>query len=256
LEKNFRMKISITKNRIYSLAGIVTLIVLWELAAGIAGSGQLIPSPHETLIALFKIIIEKEFLSSFSITIARGLEGFLFSVLLAFLIGIPAGLYEGFFRFINPLLVTVRSTPIISLILLAIIWFGSNQVPVFIAILTMFPVLTLNIIEGIKNVNNDLIEMSDVYKVKPVRVLKEVYIPSIAPYLTSGFSNALGFGWRAIIIGEVLSQPKWGIGTQMQKSQIFLKVDELIAWTLVAIMVSYIFEQCIRLAEKKLIRWK
>jgi NitT/TauT family transport system permease protein len=76
------------------------------------------------------------------------------------------------------------------------------------------------------------------------------------PFLTGGISNALGFGWRAVIIGEVLSQPRHGIGTQMQESQIFLLVSELIAWTLIAVLISYLFELAIRNTETKLVKWK
>lgn len=250
------MKISITKKRIYSFCGILLLLVIWKFLAMVSGSGLIVPSPEETIMAVAKVIAQPDFFPSLSITVLRGLEGFLISLALTVLIGIPAGLKEGFFLFINPLLVTIRSTPVISLILLAIIWFGSNQVPVFIAILTMFPVISSNIIEGIKNVDKDLVEMGNVYRVKPFRILKEIYIPSIVPFLTGGISNALGFGWRAIIIGEVLSQPKYGIGTQMQKAQIFLQVSELIAWTLIAIIISYSFELLVRMAEKKYIKWR
>jgi NitT/TauT family transport system permease protein len=250
------MKISITKKRIYSFSGILLLLIIWKILAMVSGSGLIVPSPEETLKAVGKVVSEPDFFPSLSITVLRGLEGFVISLLLAVLIGIPAGLNEGFLQFINPLLVTIRSTPVISLILLAIIWFGSSQVPVFIAILTMFPVISSNIIEGIKDVDKDLVEMGNVYRVKPFRILKEIYIPSIIPFLTSGISNALGFGWRAIIIGEVLSQPRFGIGTQMQKAQIFLQVSELIAWTLIAIIISYSFELLIRMAEKRYIKWK
>jgi len=42
----------------------------------------------------------------------------------------------------------------------------------------------------------------------------------------------------------------------MQNAQIFLQVSELIAWTLIAILVSSLFEFIVRRAEKKLVRWK
>jgi NitT/TauT family transport system permease protein len=145
---------------------------------------------------------------------------------------------------------------VVSLILLAIIWLGNEMVPVFIAVLTMFPILCTNIIDGVRNVDSDLVDMAEIYRVRKNRIIREIYIPSLLPFLTSGVSNALGFGWRAIIIGEVLSQPRTGVGTQMQNAQIFLQVSELIAWTLIAILVSALFEYLVRLAERKIVRWK
>ncbi len=250
------MKHFITKNRIISLTGIFFLLLGWKIVSVISGSEQIVPSPEKTLLDTLGLFMRPEFWPSLGITVLRGLEGFFISLVMALLTGIPAGLNQRFFLFINPLLVTVRSTPVISLILLAIIWFGNEQVPVFIAILTMYPVIVVNVVEGIRNVDKDLVEMGHTYRIRPSRIMKEIYIPSIAPFLTGGISNALGFGWRAIIIGEVLSQPRRGIGMQMQNAQIFLQVSELIAWTIIAIAVSYLFESLIRTTEKAVIRWK
>lgn len=83
-----------------------------------------------------------------------------------------------------------------------------------------------------------------------------MYIPAVMPFITSGASSAMGIGWRAIIIGEVLSQPVYGIGTRMQLAQTYLNVEVLIAWTLLAIALSYLFERLIRWGESYLIRWK
>ena len=250
------MKNFITKGKLCNLAGIFMIIILWQVASLIADSAQIVPSPGITFLSTWKILTSPEFWPDMINTIFRGITGFIISLLFAFIVGIPAGIHKNLFLFLNPLLVTIRSTPVISIILLAIIWLGNENVPVFIAFLTMFPIICLNLIEGIGNVDEDLVEMGRVYKVKQSRIIREVYLPSIIPFLTSGISNALGFGWRAIIIGEVLSQPLQGIGTQMQLSQSYLLVSELIAWTIIAIIISYFFEMIVRKVEKKLVVWK
>lgn len=256
MAENYRMKNFISKRNLISLAGILLIILLWQLAATISGSGQIVPSPGKTLVSTLNILADPGLWPDIGRTIVRGLIGFIISLFLAFLVGIPAGINSNFFLFINPLLVTIRSTPVVSIILLAIIWLGNESVPVFIALLTMFPVISLNIIEGIKNVDQDLIEMGRVYEVRQKHIMKDIYFPSIVPFLTGGISNALGFGWRAIIIGEVLSQPLRGIGTRMQESQSYLLVSELIAWTLIAIIISYLFESLVRRIEKRIVVWR
>ncbi|MFA6926656.1 MAG: ABC transporter permease subunit, partial [Bacteroidales bacterium] len=158
--------------------------------------------------------------------------------------------------FITPLLVTVRSVPVISLILLALIWFETGTVPVFIAFLTMFPFICTNVSDGIRNVDRGLLEMARFYRVDKGRILTAVYIPAIMPFIVSGASSAMGIGWRAIIIGEVLSQPEFGIGTKMQTAQTFLNVEAVIAWTLIAVLISFVFEKLIRWGEHNLIRWR
>ncbi len=246
----------ISKNRLISILAIVFLLGVWKVISYLAASGQIFPSPEQTMISFFNIVSTKHFMLSISATVIRGLTGFFIALLFAFLLGIPAGMSKPAFLFVNPILVTIRSTPVISLILLAIIWLGGELVPVFIALLTMFPILCGNIIEGIRSVDKSLIEMGTVYNVSKKRILFNISIPSIIPFLTSGISNAMGFGWRAIIIGEVLAQPRFGIGTRMQDAQIFLMVSDLIAWTIMAIIISYFFETMVRIAEKKIVIWK
>jgi NitT/TauT family transport system permease protein len=63
-------------------------------------------------------------------------------------------------------------------------------------------------------------------------------------------------GWRAIIIGEVLSQPLRGIGTNLHQAHTFLQVSELISWTIAAILIGYLFEIVLRIIEQKLTPWK
>jgi NitT/TauT family transport system permease protein len=120
----------------------------------------------------------------------------------------------------------------------------------------MFPFICTNVVDGIRSVDKDLIEMARFYRIGKRRIISEVYIPAIMPFIISGASSAMGIGWRAIIIGEVLSQPQYGIGTRMQSAQTFLNVDAVIAWTLIAVLISYGFEKIIRWGERKIVTWK
>src|SRR6056297_1684586 len=250
------MKISITRNKAITILSVLFLIGLWKAGSMIVSSELILPSPEKTAIAVGKLFINEEFVQIIGSTILRGLTGFLISFVLAIILGIAAGINENFYAFLQPILVTIRSTPVISFILLALIWFDVNQVPVFIALLTMFPFICTNIIDGIRNVNPKLLVMAKIYRVKTRNIIRDIYLPAISPFILSGVSSAMGFGWRAIIIGEVLSQPEYGIGTFMQNAQTYLLVDKVIAWTVVAIALSYLFDHGIRFIEKQNLTWK
>ena len=250
------MKISITKNKGITTLSIIFLIALWKVGSVIIDSDLILPSPGDTFLSVCKLFAEPNFAGIIGATVLRGLIGFAVSFILGMILGVIAGIHDGFYAFLKPILITIRSTPVISLILLALIWFDVNQVPVFIAMLTMFPFICTNIIEGIRDVDKDLIEMGQVYNVEQKNIVKDIYLPGIAPFIFSGASSAMGFGWRAIIIGEVLSQPQYGIGTFMQNAQTYLLVDKVIAWTIIAIFLSYIFENLIRFIQKKTLVWR
>lgn len=250
------MKRFINKQTGYGALSVLLMIALWKMASIHYGSDFILPSPEKTLATTFRLLGDGAFLSVAGSTVLRGLAGFAIAMVLGIGLGIPAGMSQGFRAFMTPFLVVIRSIPVVAFILIALIWFSSDDVPVFIALLTMFPLICTNVIEGIKNVDHNLIEMSEFYHVGRGRIIREVYIPAIAPFLFSGASNAMGIGWRAIIVGEVLSQPRYGIGTVMHSAQTFLNIDVLIAWTLIAVLISYIFEQIIRGFEHILIKWR
>ena len=250
------MKISSIKKRYISLASVICMLVVWKILSMHFKSDFILPSPEKTLVTTLTLFGDSRFLTTVGTTILRGLAGFIVSGILGIATGIITGLNPFINAFLQPILVTIRSIPVISIILLALIWFHPGMVPVFIGMLTMFPFITTNVSDGIRSIDSDLIVMSCFYKVNRQRIIRELYIPAIMPFIISGASSALGIGWRAIIIGEVLSQPEYGIGTVMQNAQTFLNVDAVIAWTIIAVLISFGFEKMIRLVESRLINWR
>lgn len=130
-----------------------------------------------------------------------------------------------------------------SIIILALVWFKSYYVSVFTAILTCFPIVYTNVVEGIKNVDIKLIEMAQIYKVKKKYIIKDIYLPSIRPYIVSGVLMCLGLGFKVTVSSEVLSTPKYSIGLNLLNSKSMLDTSELFAWTIVVILFSFIFER-------------
>lgn len=236
-----------TKN-IIILASVAVMLILWEMAALRIDSEQIMPGPTATLTSTVGLFGQKDFVAIVFSTIFRGIVGFLIAAMAGVILGIIAGINEGFNAFMKPWIVVMRSTPVVAFVLLALIWF-SQSTAVFIAFLTMFPMIFTNVVEGIHNVDGKLLKMAELYKVKKIRVIKWVYVPAIAPFMVSGISSAIGIGWRAIIVGEVLSQPRYGIGNSMQLAQIQMNVDKLIAWTIIAVLLGFLFEKIIRLIE-------
>ena len=119
------------------------------------------------------------------------------------------------------------------------------------------PVLTMGRLSRNEEViDRRYFELASMFRIGRMQRFREVIIPAITPFLFSGIATAIGFGWRAVIIGEVLSQPEFGIGTRMQVAHIYLLIGPLIAWTVIAILISYLFDVILRRAEKRIIKWR
>ncbi len=247
---------SITRNRLLVGLGVLFLIVIWKVASMIISSENLLPSPEQTVVEFLQVIWSRDSALSITTTVVRGLVGFVIAFLFAMVTGILSGLSKDFSSFIQPFMVTLRATPVVAFILILLIWFDANLVPTVIAFLTIYPILSTNIAHGINDVDSDLMEMTRLYRLSQLERLRSLFIPSISAFLFSGIATAMGFGWRAIIIGEVLSQPVHGIGTRIREAYAYFNVTDVIIWTILAVLVSYFFDSIMRVVEQNFTKWK
>lgn len=250
-------KLKTTENsKIYTILSFILFLALWKIISITIAAEIILPSPEKTFLAFFNLIKTGSFYIIIASSLYRGFIGFLISFFLGAVFGFLAGVNKKFFKIFEPFLVIIRTTPVIAIILIALIWFKSSNVPIFAAFLMVFPIICTNIIEGIKNVDVKVLQMAEIYNIRKNRIIKEIYIPSLIPFILSGVSTGFGIGWKVVIASEVLSQPRYAIGTGLQNSKIYLNMDEVFAWTIIAIMFGYIFEKLIRLIEIKTIKWK
>lgn len=244
------------KDNFLIILSIIIILLIWKIISEFVSSDIIFPSPEKTVIRLFEIVSEKGFLKIILFSVLRGLLGFSLSFIIGTTLGVISGFNKVFFKMFEPVIVAVKSTPLMSIILIALIWLKSTNVPVFASFLVSFPIIYTNIVEGIKNVDFKVIEMANLYKVKRARILSEIYLPAIMPFIISSSLTSLGIGWKAVIAAEVLSNPEYAIGTNMQISKIYLQTDKVIAWTVIVVLIGFIFEKTVRLVEKRIVRWK
>lgn len=231
------------KKSIFTILSITILILAWQLLTILVRLPDLVPSiPHlfSTLVALFA---SGSFYQSVMATVLRGTIGMSISLMAAMGVSLLFYKCEWIYELFRPLLAIMRSIPVISFILLALIFLNAESIPLIIAFLTMFPLLTENLTKGIRGQRKEFSIMARQFKIGRWNKLTQVVYPQLKPFLYSGLASASGFGWRAIIMGEVLAQCSPGIGGEMKQAQVFIAVPELIAWTIIAILISYLFDR-------------
>ena len=213
------------------------------------------PSLFPSVVLLFKelgsMLANSKFYISLGTTIFRGIIGFGIALLSSSLLASIAFHSKFWKSFFHPIIVLSRSTPVISIVLIALLLMSPRGLPIFIAFFTMFPILYQNILSGLEHTDQRLVEMAKVYKKNNLQRITYIYFPSSRNYFFAGLATAMGFGWRSVIIGEVLATPIHGIGSGMKKAQAFIEMKELLAWTIIAISVSFIFDYIIKSISEK-----
>lgn len=222
--------------------GIITMLILWQVLAYYVDNEAAFPSVTVLLEKLFHMLLSADFYTALGITIVRGLIGFVLAIATTSILAAIA-LHNSFFKlFFQPINVIMRSIPVISLVLIALLIIAPPNLPVFIAFITMFPILYQNILSGLEHTDIKLVEKAKVLRKSNFERFRLIYFPSARQLIFAGIATAMGFGWRAVIIGEVLAAPFRGIGTNMKKAQAMIDVTELLAWTVVAVAVSFLFD--------------
>ena len=157
-------------------------------------------------------------------------------------------------QLIYPILSIIKATPVASFIILALIWINSANLSTFIAFLMVLPMFYANIYQGLKNVDVKLLEVAKVFGLNKRRTFREVYLPSLKPYLISTCTIGLGFAWKSGVAAEVIGLPAKTIGNQLYYAKVYLQTDELFAWTAAIIVLSIFLEKLLLKILKKLER--
>uniref|UniRef100_A0A7C3I7A0 ABC transporter permease subunit n=1 Tax=Gracilinema caldarium TaxID=215591 RepID=A0A7C3I7A0_9SPIR len=240
------------RETLWALLGVLALLIFWELGSRLIASDLLLPDPRKTLMALLRLIGTRRFLQALGMSLIRILFSMAIAIPLSLIIGIPSALNWRIRAFMRPLFIVIAATPVLSIILIAFIWFGQERTPIFSAFLMMFPVLTSNIMAGIQSADPKLKEVLDLYEMSELQRLRYLYIPSLLPYLFAGLHSSLSLCWKVVVAAEVIVQPRHALGTGMQMAKAQLETTELLAWTAATVIMAALTES-VFLAYKRMV---
>lgn len=242
---------SMKRNLILVLSSVL-LLLIWQLASMIIASPVLLPSLAPVFSSLISLIGQPSFAPNVLHTVLRALQSFLIIVASATVVGLVSGRFPLFSLALKPFVTTLKAIPVMSVILLAFIWFSSGTVPLFSAFLMGFPVMYVQVEMGYKRLDTHLQEMCRLYDFPVSARLTHFIIPSLLPSIVTGARTALSMVWKVVIASEVLTVPHYGVGSRMQLAQVQLETEKVLSWTLIAILLTglgdLLFEGCVLLA--------
>ena len=132
----------------------------------------------------------------------------------------------------------MKATPVMAVIILALLWFKSEKVPIFVCFLMCYPIVYVNVLTGLKHLDKNLIEMSHIFEVKWFYQIQGCYWPQLAPYLKAALQLAVGMAWKVVIAAEVLAIPHYAMGYELLSAKIYLETTEVFAWVIVIVILS------------------
>lgn len=238
-----------------ALVPIIGLIILWKLASRfMAYSAVLLPAPEvvaRTFVTQGREILWHAANSLLRVTVGVGL---------AFVSAVPLGIVIGRFRVVDELtdwsIQMFRSFPPISLIPLAILFFGIGDKPalVLIYIAAIWPLL-INTIFGVKNVERTLLKVARAAHASEALVFRDILLPNALPSIITGLRLALGAGWLTVVTAEMVAV-KSGLGYLIMYAQVIFKAELILAGIITIGLIGLLFDQAIALLKRRLFRWQ
>ncbi len=246
------MNKKIKKNIAY-LSSLFFILLLWIILSKVIKSSLILPGPILVFKSIIKLSLKKSFWLNFLYTFVRVLVSFLISVILGTLIGFLAGVNDFIKDFVKLPLSIIRVTPVLSIILITLFWFKSSTVPVFVSVLMTLPIMITSVTSGFSSCDENLLQMSKVFNFSKIQILKYIKIPNAVPYFFTGSLSVFGLTWKVVIAGEIISLPKRALGTIMQQDNYHLETSNVIAETLILILISFILERIFEVVINKII---
>ena len=227
------------------LAAAALALLVWQAASMAVGSALLLPSPVKVLAHLAALVPTAGFWRAVAFSFCRIAGGFALALVLAAALAFAAGRWPILDVLLRPYVLAVKSVPVASFIILALIWMDTAALPLFISFLMVFPILYTNILQGIRSADALLTEMACTFRVPWRRQVRSILLPAVEPFLLAGCAAALGMSWKAGVAAEVIGVVGGSLGERLYDAKIYLQTADLLAWTVVIVVLSAAFEHLV-----------
>ena len=254
------------KNRITDAATpiivIAALLALWELAATMGWLRPILfPPPSKLANTLVELAVdgfpESVTLGEhFGVTIRRILIGYFGAIATA----IPLGLVIGWFPILDRMTETVtafcRSVATLSLLPVAIVWFGTGEMSkIFLIGYGCFWVMLSNVVAAVKLVDPLLLRAARTMDTRRADIFLRVALPAALPRIFAGARVALGVGFMVIVGAEMIGTIR-GLGALIMEARTFYRSDITMVGMFVLGVLGFAIAFGLQRLEVRLMPWE
>lgn len=201
------------------------------------------PDPIRVFNRFIELLLTKETYTVLLTSLSRLLLSLVLATFLGTLLGLLSGMNSKVEAFLKPIILTIRTLPIISIIIVILIIFGNTITLYIISLLLLFPIIYQAELDAVKNIDPLLI---DVLKLESddnnKNVLTLVYFPLSIPFLRTALIEAVGLGFKVLVVAEYIAQTKVSIGKEIYMARINLEFADVFAWTFMLLVFVLLIE--------------
>lgn len=235
-------------------ASFIVFIAVWQAAVQTFHWNKVIlPAPMDVLIAInhnFRSLV-----IATGITMTESILGFLAGGAGAFLLAVIFIHSRPVQRSLYPYAIALKSTPLIAIAPLLILWFGNGMLSkiVMSAMVAFFPVLVSSV-SGLTAIDQSMLDLLRSLSASWLQVLIKVRIPNSLPYVFASLKIASSMAVVGAVIGEFTGSMS-GIGHLLTTSSYYLDTPVVFAGVLFITLAGLLFFALVALIEQKVVSW-
>ena len=239
--------------RVLVIAGFV---LLWQVLAWWLQSRAL-PGPLAVAGTLLEQLFNGQLLFHLGVTLLRVIASFVLAMLVGVALGILMGSRQLWNELLDVLIILALNIPALVTIILCYIWLGLGETAAVLAVaLNKIPTVVVTVREGARAVDQDLLQIAQVYRLDRWQTFSKVYVPQLYPYLFASASNGLALIWKIVLVVELLGRSN-GVGFQLGNYFHFFDIKGILAYTLAFALIVLALEKWgLRPLERHLNRWR
>ena len=241
---------------------IAALLLLWEIAAAAGWLRPILfPPPSKLARSLYELAAEGfpegvTLGAHFAITIQRILIGYVGALALAIPLGLFIGWHPTLDRMTETVIAFARSVATLSLLPVAIVWFGTGEASkIFLIGYGCFWVMISNVIAAVKLVDPLLLRAARTMDTTPVELFTRVALPAALPRIFAGARIALGVGFMVIVGAEMIGTIR-GLGALIMEARTFYRSDITMVGMFVLGVLGFVIAVGLQRLEEMLMPWQ
>ena len=217
--------------------GILLVGLLVQLAGSLRGDRLIFPGVGQILSVFFSLLGQSGTWQRILVTLLHLAEALALSALLGLLLGLAEGFSPFVRNLLKPLMITLRSLPMIVLVILIMVLAHYSMVPLIATSLVLIPILSEAVCEGLLSIEPELLDVYRMNSSLNLRVLGNVHLPLMAGYLKQSWVNAVGMGLKVAVTTEYLVQSRNSLGKAVFSSLFNSEYAEIYAWALIMVLL-------------------
>lgn len=242
---------------IIGVLNLATFFIVWQVAATVSDIPPLfLPSVTDVFRELTEMHQENVLWGNLWTSFAVYAVGMVISLAIAIPMGLTVGGIRILDKVLSPYIWAVYTTPRIILMPLVLLWVGINDTArVVIIVLSAVPATLVVVMEGVKTVDNSLLNAARSFSASRIALFRSVVFPSTVPFIATGVRMGVSRGLIGLFIGELFTTAS-GIGYILTLSTKTFNTARTFGILLIFVLFCVAMVGLSQLLERRVSQWR